>query len=176
MRGAPRSSELAAVVDRLVSAVVHEDRAVRGQDRDHGQVDQRDRRKDERVLAAEQLGEPLLDLLVEDGAAEQARPARMGTPLLEVLGHGGDDLAVEIESEVVAGGEVGEPLVADPDHAPVDLVDDRVGHRMGALELREIAAGGKPAIDPALGGTAIPRTVQATLVHVRKIDRSGIAL
>ena len=37
----------------------------------------------ERVLAAEQLGQALLDLLVEDWAAEQPRPARMRAPLVE---------------------------------------------------------------------------------------------
>ena len=41
-----------------------------------------------------------------------------------------DDLLVQIEAQVVAGREVGEPLVADADAAAFDLVDHRVGHRM----------------------------------------------
>ena len=101
--------------------------------------------------------EPLLDLLVEDGAAEHARPARVRAPLLEVLGDRVDDLAVEVEAEVVAGGEVGEPLVADADHAAVDLVDDGVRHRVRPLELGQLAAGSEPAVDPPVGdatGTA----------------------
>ena len=141
--------ELAAVVNRLVRAVVDEDRSVPGEDGDDGQVDQRDRGDDERVFAAEELDQALLDLGIEHGAAEHARPARMRPPLLEVLGDGIDDLAVEVEAEVVAGGEVRQPLVADADHPTVDLVDDRIGHGVGPLELGELAARSQPAIDPA---------------------------
>src|SRR6186997_3044476 len=75
--GAAGAGGLAAVIDRLVRAGVEEDRARGGEQRDHRHVDVRDRRQDERVLAAEQLGQALLDLLVEDRAAEQARPARV---------------------------------------------------------------------------------------------------
>ena len=147
-RRAARAGDLAAVVDRLVGARVEEDRARGGQQRDHGHVDVRDRRQDERVLAAEQLGEARLDLLVEDRAAEQARPARMGAPRVEVGGDRVDDLAVEVEAEVVARREVGQPVVADADHAAVDLVDDRVHHRVRGLERREVAAGLEPVLDP----------------------------
>ena len=59
-----------------------------------------------------------------------------------------DDLAVEVEAEVVARREVGEPVVADPDHAAVDLVDDRVHHRVRRLERLEVAAGVEPVLDP----------------------------
>jgi hypothetical protein len=52
----------------------------------------------------------------------------MAAPAGQVLGDAGQDLGVEVEAEVVAGGEVGQPLAADPDHAPVDLVQHRVGH------------------------------------------------
>ena len=85
-RRAARLRELAAVVDRLVRAAVEEDRAAAGQHRDHRHVDQRDRRQHERVLAAEQLGQPLLDLLVEDrdcraGATSSgACPSARGSP------------------------------------------------------------------------------------------------
>src|SRR5690242_20009690 len=75
----------------------------------------------------------------------------MGAPTVESGGNRVDDLAVEIEAEVVTGSEVGEPLVADADHPAVDLFDDRVRHRIRALELGEVAAGSKPSIDPARG-------------------------
>ena len=147
-RGAAGAGDLAAVVDRLVRARVQEDRARRGEQRDHGHVDVRDGRQDERVLAAEQRGEALLDLLVEGRAAEQARPARVRAPGVEVRGDRLDDLAVEVEAEVVAGREVGEPVVADADHAAVDLVDDGVHHRVRGLEACEVAAGVEPVLDP----------------------------
>ena len=147
-RGAAGAGDLAAVVDRLVRAGVHEDRARGGEQRDHGHVDVRDRRQEQRVLGAEQRGQALLDLLVQRGAAEQARPARVRAPPVEVRGDRLDDLAVEVEPEVVARGEVGEPVVADPDHAAVDLVDDGVHHRMRGLELVEVAAGLQPVLDP----------------------------
>ena len=146
--GAAGAGDLAAVVDGLVGAGVEEDRARGRQQRDHGHVDVRDRRQHERVLAAEQLGQARLDLLVDDRAAEQARPARVGAPRVEVGGDRLDDLAVEVEAEVVAGREVGEPVVADADHAAVDLVDDRVHHRMRGLERLEVAAGVEPVLDP----------------------------
>src|SRR5256714_13867525 len=75
----------------------------------------------------------------------------MRAPAVEGRRHGVDDLPVQVKAEVVAGGEVGEPLVADADHAAVDLFDDRVRHRIRALELSEIAAGSEPPIDPARG-------------------------
>ena len=146
--GAAGAGDLAAVVDRLVGAGVHEDRARGGEQRDHGHVDVRDRRQQQRVLGAEQVGEPLLDLLVERRAAEQARPARVRPPAVEVRGDRLDDLAVEVEPEVVARREVGEPVVADADHAAVDLVDDRVHHRMRRLEVVQVAAGLEPVLDP----------------------------
>ena len=116
--------------------------------RDHRHVDQRDRRQHERVLGAEQLGEPFLDLVVEHRAAEEARPARVRPPALEVLRDGRDDLAVEVEAQVVARGEIGQPRVSDADHPPVDLVDDRVGHRVRARQLGQITAGVEPPVDP----------------------------
>ena len=51
-------------------------------------------------------------------------------------GIGRDDLALEVEPEVVARGEIGQPLVADPDHPAVDLVDDGVGHRVATARAR----------------------------------------
>ena len=148
--GAARLGHLAAVVDRLVGAGVEEDRARGGQQRDHRHVDVGDGREDQRVLAAQQRGQLRLDLLVEDRAAEQARPARVRPPGVEVGRDGVDDLAVEVEAEVVAGGEVGQPVVADADHAAVDLVDDGVHHRMRRGERRQVGDGGEPVLEPGL--------------------------
>jgi hypothetical protein len=78
--GAARTRDLAAVVDRLVGSRVEEDRPRGGQQRDHRHVDVGDGRQHEGVLGAEQRGQALLDLLVEDRAAEQARPARVRAP------------------------------------------------------------------------------------------------
>jgi hypothetical protein len=54
----------------------------------------------------------------------------MGSPAGKVLGDAGDDLGVEVEAEVVAGGEVGQPVAGDPDPATVDPVHHRVTHRV----------------------------------------------
>jgi hypothetical protein len=147
-RRAVRLREDAAVVDRLVRAVLEEDRPAAREHGDDGHVDERDRRQDERVLAAEEIGEALLDLLVEHRAAEQARPARMRPPPRKVFGDDADDLRVEVEAEVVARGEVGEPAVVDADPAAVDRLDHRVRHRVRALQLGQLAAGREPAVDP----------------------------
>ena len=149
-RRAAQRGELGALVDRLVGPSIDEDAAARREQRDHGEVDERDRRQDEDVVGREKAREPLLDLLVEHGAAEQPRPAGMGSPRLEVGRDGLDDLAVEIEPEVVARGEVGEPVVADPDHPAVDLVDHGVGHRARALELGQVGARVEPATYPVV--------------------------
>ncbi len=161
--------ELAAVVDRLVRSVVHEDRAIPGENRNDGKVDQGDRRENQRVFTAEQRDESFFDLLVEDGASEHPRPAGMRAPLLEIRGNGIDDLALEIEPEIVAGSEVGEPLVADSDHAPVDFVDDRVGHRIGAFELGELATCRQPPVDPTVGSMRGPRSDRTKHTHAHKI-------
>ena len=49
----------------------------------------------------------------------------MGPPLPQRRFDGVNDLWLEGESEVVAGGEVGEPAFPDPDSAALDVVDDR---------------------------------------------------
>ena len=149
-RGAARPRHLAAVIDRLVRPLVEEDRARGRQQRDHRHVDVGDRGQHERVLRPEQRRQALLDLLVQHRAAEQPRPARVGPPCVEISRDRVDDLAVEVEAEVVAGGEVGEPLIADPDHAPVDLVDHGVHHRMRRRQRGEIAARLEPVLDPRL--------------------------
>ena len=138
----------AAVIDRLVRAAVQEQGAAAGQHRDHRHVDVGDRRQDERVLGAEQFGELGLDLLVEDRAAQQTAPAGVGPPLGQVLGDRVDDLLVEVQAQVVAGGVVGQPVVADPDVAPVDLVDDGVEHAVGVLEAGQVLGGADPALQP----------------------------
>ena len=37
---------------------------------------------------------------------------------------------LQIEAEVVARSEIREPAIANPDHPPVDLVDNCVSHRV----------------------------------------------
>ena len=133
-RGAAGLGQSATVVDRLVGAAVQEHRAAAGEDRNHRHVDVGDRRQQQAVLGAQQRGEPVLDLLVQDRAAQETRPARMGAPAPQIVGDRVDDLLVEIEPEVVARRVVGEPLVADADLAAIDLVDDGVEHAMGVLE------------------------------------------
>ena len=150
-RRSARRGELAALVDRLVRTRLHVDRARACEHRNHGHVDQGDRRQNEGVLGAEQLGKALFDLRVENRATEQARPARVRSPLLQVRRDRVDDLALEVEAEVVARGEVGEPLVADADHSTVQLVDDGIRHRVRPLELGQVVAGGEPLVDPDRG-------------------------
>ena len=116
-RRAVAARNLAAVVQRLVGARVEEDRPVAGEHRDHRGVNVRDRGQEQRVLAPEQRGKPFLDLLVQHGAPEHAGPARMGAPGLEGRRDRRDDVRLEIEAEVVARREIGEPMVADADHA-----------------------------------------------------------
>ena len=84
-RRAVAAGDHRTVVDRLVRASVEEDHARAGEDRDHRHVDVRDRRQQQRVLAAEQVGELGLDLLVDHRAPEQPRPARVGAPTREVV-------------------------------------------------------------------------------------------
>ena len=124
----------------------------------------------ERVLAADELGELLLDLGVQARIAEQARPRRVRAPPREVLGHGVDDLLVEVEAQVVARRPVGEPPVADADLAADLLVDDGIHHRMGVLEAREVGDRRHPAVEPSVvvapAGLAIGR-------RFGRRDRSG---
>src|SRR6266516_1983397 len=92
----------------------------------------------------------------------------MRAPAIESRLHRVDDLPVEIEAEVVARGEVGEPLVADADHPAVDFLDDRVRHRVRALELGEVAAGSKPPVNPSRGAELGPGANRRTSSHGQK--------
>ena len=148
--GAAAAAPARAVVDRLVRAAVQKQRPAARQHREHRHVDVGDRRQHEGVLAAEQLGQLGLDLLVEDRAAEQARPARMRAPAGEILGHRLDDLRVEVEPEVVARRVVGQPLVADADLAAVDLVDHGVDHVVRVLQASQVLGRANPALQPAV--------------------------
>ena len=76
-RGAAGDRELAAVVDGLVRAAVHEHGAAGGEHGDDRHVDVGDGGQHQRVLTAEQLGETLLDLAEEHRAPQQPRPARV---------------------------------------------------------------------------------------------------
>ncbi len=87
----------------------------------------------------------------------------MRAPSIQVRGHRGDDLRVEVEAEVVAGREVEEPAVADPDPSSVLLVDHGVEHRMRTLQAIQVGDGLHPAIEPAV--------VLAAERH--RTDRSG---
>jgi hypothetical protein len=75
----------------------------------------------------------------------------MGPPALQVGGDGLDHLAVQVQAEVVAGGEVDQPAVADPDPAAVDLLDDRVQQVVVGEQLLQVGACGQPAREPAPG-------------------------
>ena len=173
--GAVRARHLGAVVDRLVCARVEEDRARPREHGDRREVDVGDRRQHQRVRAAQQRGEALLDLLVQRRAAQQPRPARMRTPRVQVRRHRLDDLAVQIEPEVVAGREVRQPPRPHADHASVDLLDHGVHHRMRACQRREVAQrlGGVPARRPAVVPVpAVPIPV-VPAVPFAKGSRSG---
>ena len=168
---APRAcGQRAPVVDRLVGAAVEEHRAPAGQDGDHRHVDVGDRRQHQAVLAAQERGEPVLDLLVEDRAAQQARPARVGAPPPQVVGDRVDDLLVEVEPEVVARRVVGQPLVADADLAPVDLVDDGVEHPVRVLEPGEVLGRADPALEPAV---VLARAPAQRLARIHRRGRRG---
>ena len=147
-RGPVAACNLAAVIHRLVRARVEEDRPAAGEHRYHRAVDVRDRRQKQRVLAAEQRGQLVLDLLVQHGAAEHARPARVRPPLLERRRNRRDDLGLEIEAEVVARREVGEPAITHADHAPVDLVHDRIHHGVRRAQIGKTLDGLELAIEP----------------------------
>jgi hypothetical protein len=54
----------------------------------------------------------------------------MGAPAREVGADPANDLLVEIEAEIVAGREVGQPVISDPQHSALDLVHHRVDHRV----------------------------------------------
>jgi hypothetical protein len=142
--GAEAAGVHAAVVDGLVGLRVEEDVAVAGQDRQHRHVDVRDGRQHQRVGGVEQCGQPLLDLRIDGRVAEQARPAGVRAPAAHLGLDGRGDLGLEVEAEVVAGGEIGEPVVADPDATAVDLLDDRVVHGVAAAQPLQI----RPATFP----------------------------
>ena len=149
-RRAVPAGDARAVVDRLVRPAVQEQHAAADQDRDHRHVDVGDRREQQRVLGPEQRGRGLLELFVQHGASEQPGPGRVAAPLREVLGDRVEDLLIEVQAQVVARGEVREPVVADPDPASLLLVDDRVEHRVRRLQPREVLHGGHPALQPAV--------------------------
>ena len=117
-RRAANRRELAALVDRLVRAPVDEDRPAGGEHGDHGKVDERDRRQHECVLGAEQLRKPRLRSPRRARGCPSRRDQLGCVPQRSrYSGTRFDDLALEVEAEVVTGGEVGEPLLADADPA-----------------------------------------------------------
>ncbi len=154
-RGAVAGRHHRAVVDRLVGPSVEEDRAVADEHRDHRHVDVRDRGQQQRILAADELGESVprsrgtgagCRAVVDHDGCVPHRARYSGTSV--------DDLLVEVEPQVVARRPVGEPPVADAD-LPADLlVDDRVHHRVRVLQAREIGDRRHPAVEPAVVVTA----------------------
>ena len=129
-RGASGPRHHAPLVDGLVGLGVDDHGPLAGQGRDHGQVDQRDGRKQQGVGCTEQVGQPVLDVDVGAGTPEEPRPTRVGAPTPEVRHHRLDDLRVQVEAQVVAGCEVAEPVVTDPDTTALYLLDDGVHHRV----------------------------------------------
>ena len=75
--------------------------------------------------------------------------------MVQVRGDRIDDAPVQIQPEVIAGREVRQPMLADPDHAPVDLVDHRVDHGMRVLQASEVRGRLEPALEPAVLGPAM---------------------
>jgi hypothetical protein len=75
----------------------------------------------------------------------------VGPPLVQVGGDGLDDLPVQVKAEVVAGGEVDQPALADPDPAAVDLLDDRVKQMVVGEQVLEVGACRQPAREPTPG-------------------------
>src|SRR6478609_4662994 len=99
----------------------------------------------------------------------------MRPPARNLLGDRSGDLGVEVEAEVVTGGEVREPLITNPDPAAVDLVDDRIRHRVRAAQVGEIRDARKPALDPgrAIRGRTESGTPWGRRCHGRLIGRRG---
>jgi hypothetical protein len=75
----------------------------------------------------------------------------VGPQLVQVGRDRLDHLAVQVEAEVVAGGEVDQPALADPDPAAVDLLDDRVKQMVVGEQVLEVGACRQPAREPAPG-------------------------
>jgi hypothetical protein len=72
----------------------------------------------------------------------------VGPPAVQVGRDGLDHLAVQVQAEVVAGGEVDQPAPADPDAAAVDLLDDRVQQVVVGEQVLEVGARRQPAREP----------------------------
>ena len=100
----------------------------------------------------------------------------MRPPLLDVGRDRVDDLALEVEAEVVARCKVREPLVADPDHPAVDLLDHGVRHRVRALEFGEVVAGRQPLVDPGGRRQRCRGAGRDARSHEPHIDPPGVDL
>jgi hypothetical protein len=77
----------------------------------------------------------------------------MGPPAVQVGRDGVDDLAVQIQPQVVAGGEVDQPVPPDPDPAAVDLLDGRVQEVVVGEQVLEVGTCRQPAREPVPGRT-----------------------
>src|SRR5690348_11860705 len=109
-----------------MSTGIEEDVPGSGEHGNGGEVDLADRRQGEDVGCAEQLGEPLLDGRVEPRTSQHSGPARVAAPPAHRRVDRIGDRRLEVEAEVVAGGEVHVPVRTDPDPPAVDLVNHLV--------------------------------------------------
>jgi hypothetical protein len=131
--------------------VVDQDRALAGQGREDAIVGVGESGEGEHVGDPEQFAEHRLDPPVGLGAGDPPGPAGMGPPAGQVGGHLGDHLEVEVEAEVVAGGEIDQPVVVDLDPPAVDLLHNGVAHGVLHHEPGDLGHlrrnGVRPAVD-----------------------------
>ena len=126
----PGGGHAGGVVDGPVGAQVDQDRPLAGERREHAVVGMGQGGEGEDVLDPEQLADRRLDPPVGHRAGDRPGPAGMGPPAGQVGRHLGDHLEVEVKPEVVAGGEVDQPVAVDLDPPAVDLLDNGVAHRV----------------------------------------------
>src|SRR4051794_17973526 len=100
-------------------------------------MDEGDGGEYERVGSAQQFCQLLLNVRIQSRVPQQARPTRVRAPATHFFSNRVSDLRVEVETQVIAGCEVGQPVLPNPDASPTHLVDHGVEHRIGALQLHK---------------------------------------
>jgi hypothetical protein len=73
----------------------------------------------------------------------------VGAPAVQEGRDALDHLAVQVQAQVVARGEVDQPALADPDAAAIDLLDDRVQQMVVGEQVLQVGARRQPARKPA---------------------------